>query len=66
MVEHRDRFSSDDPGEWVSQNNRIGGYKCLKRAISALKSRSANGRILNEERKIVVLIQAGKQTFPLV
>ena len=60
LIEHHNR----DTDEWDVRNARIGGYKHLKNAINAILRVSANGRILNEERRIVVLIQNKRMTFP--
>jgi hypothetical protein len=52
-----------DSGEYQSLNTRIGGYLTLDKAIKAVHSKSENGRVLREDRKIAALIQSGTVTF---
>ena len=53
-----------DNGEWISHNLRLGGYSYLSRAIAAIRRHAQNGRVLNEHRQIVVLLQEGRVTYP--
>jgi len=66
LEEHRLRHSTDGVDEWVAANIRVGGYLSFNRALDAIFKRSRNGRIVNEERKIVALVQDGKLTYPLL
>jgi hypothetical protein len=63
IEEHRHRWSADGEDEWQGHNIRLGGYLSFKRAFNALMEHSKNGRIENEHRIVVALIQEGKTTF---
>jgi hypothetical protein len=58
LAMHRERHSSDGNDEWQTRNIRLGGYKYLHTAMKALKGRSANGVILNDQRVVVASLQS--------
>jgi len=59
IVEERDRLLE----VWTGLNPRLGGYVHLSQAVRAILRHSTNGRIQDDSRKPLVLLQSDRITF---
>ena len=63
IAELKDRNHHKD-NMWINHNQRIGGYKHIKKAINAILKHHSNGSVVNENRITVALVQDSKITYP--